>query len=125
VADTFKLALERLPSRLFVHVLDDKQADCARKLFASLKDGDRGTIAVPSIIHATWGGIDHELRVLQESDRQRAQDLVNLFNGMGLRVKLVDLSQSWAGAKKVRPNTMELWFGTGPLPAFCTQSAAN
>src|SRR6185436_4596352 len=32
VAETFKLALDRLPSRLFVHVLDDKQADCMRKV---------------------------------------------------------------------------------------------
>jgi len=123
VANTFRLAMDRLPSRLFVHVLDDSQAACVRKIFGSLKDTDRGNLAVPSIIHANWGGIDHELRVLQESDRQRAQDLVNLFNGLGLRVKLVDLSQSWAGAKDVRPNTMELWFGTGPLPAMCTTQA--
>jgi hypothetical protein len=125
VAETFKLALDRLPSRLFVHVLDDKQADCVRKIFGSLKDFDRGTIAVPSIIHASWGGTDHELRVLQESDLQRARDLVNLFNGSGLRVNLVDLSQSWSGAKKVRPNTMELWLGTGPLPSVCTATAGN
>jgi len=125
VAETFKLALDRLPSRLFVHVLDDKQADCMRKVFGALKDFDRGTIAVPSIIQANWGGTDHELRVLQESDLQRARDLVNMFNGTGLRVKLVDLSQSWAGAKKVRPNTMELWLGTGSLPTMCTATAAN
>ncbi len=125
VAETFKLALDRLPSRLFVHVLDDNQAECMRKVFGSLKDFDRGSIAVPSIIHANWGGTDHELRVLQESDLQRARDLVNMFNGTGLRVKLVDLSQSWAGAKKVRPNTMELWLGTGPLPAVCTTTASN
>ncbi|MBL8893239.1 MAG: hypothetical protein JNJ53_01485 [Rhizobiales bacterium] len=125
VAETFRLALDRLPSRLFVHVLNDNQADCVRKVFGSLKDIDRGNIAVPSIIEATWGGTDHELRVLQESDLQRARDLVNMFNGTGLRVKLVDLSQSWAGAKKVRPNTMELWLGTGPLPAVCTATAGN
>ena len=125
VAETFRLALDRLPSRLFVHVLDDKQADCVRKIFGSLKDFDRGTIAVPSIIQASWGGTDHELRVLQESDLQRARDLVNLFNGTGLRVKLVDLSQSWSGAKKVRPNTMELWLGTAPLPSVCTATAGN
>jgi len=125
VAETFRLALDRLPSRLFVHVLNDNQAECVRKVFASFKDIDRGNIAVPSIIEATWGGTDHELRVLQESDLQRARDLVNVFNGTGLHVKLVDLSQSWAGAKKVRPNTMELWLGTGPLPAMCTATAAN
>lgn len=120
VANTFTQALERLPSRLFVHVLNDDQAACVRKLFGSMKDFDRGSLAVPSIVEASWGGADHELRVLQESDRKRAEDLISVFNGLGLRVKLVDLSQSWAGAKKVRPNTMELWIGSGPLPNLCT-----
>jgi hypothetical protein len=119
VATTFTQALERLPSRLFVHVLNDNQAQCVRKLFGAMKDFDRGSLAVPSIVEASWGGGDHELRVLQESDRQRAEDLISVFNGLGLRVKLVDLSQSWAGAKKVRPNTMELWIGSGPLPNLC------
>jgi hypothetical protein len=90
-----------------------------RKLFGAMKDFDRGSLAVPSIVAASWGGADHELRVLQESDRKRAEDLISVFNGLGLRVKLVDLSQSWAGAKKVRPNTMELWIGSGPLPNLC------
>ena len=63
--------------------------------------------------------------MLQESDLQRARDLIGMFNSAGLRVKLVDLSQSWAGAKKVRPNTMELWFGKGPLPPICTATAAG
>ena len=120
VATTFTQALERLPSRLFVHVLNDGQAQCVRKLFGSMKDFDRGSLAVPSIVEASWGGADHELRVLQESDRKRAEDLIGVFNGLGFRVKLVDLSQSWAGAKKVRPNTMELWIGSGPLPNLCT-----
>jgi hypothetical protein len=119
VATTFTQALERLPSRLFVHVLNDEQAQCVRKLFGAMKDFDRGSLAVPSIVAASWGGADHELRVLQESDRKRAEDLISVFNGLGLRVKLVDLSQSWAGAKKVRPNTMELWIGSGPLPNLC------
>jgi hypothetical protein len=119
VATTFTQALERLPSRLFVHVLNDDQAQCVRKLFGAMKDFDRGSLAVPSIVAASWGGADHELRVLQESDRKRAEDLISVFNGLGLRVKLVDLSQSWAGAKKVRPNTMELWIGSGPLPNLC------
>ena len=33
VAETFRLALDRLPSRLFVHVLDENQAQCVRKIF--------------------------------------------------------------------------------------------
>ena len=33
---------------------------------------------------------------------------------------LVDLSARWDGAKRVRPNTFELWFGAGAMPPVCT-----
>jgi hypothetical protein len=46
--------------------------------------------------------------------------LRNLFQSVGFPVNLVDLSASWDGAKKVRPNTFELWFGSGTLPPICT-----
>jgi hypothetical protein len=119
VADTYRLALERLPSRLFVHVMDDQQRSCFRTMIASIKDADRSQITVPAIARATWNGTQHEMRVFKESDRERAQNLVNILNGLGLGVKLVDLSDAWDGAKKVRPNTLELWFGKAALPAAC------
>jgi hypothetical protein len=125
VTSVFTEALGRLPSRLFVHVMNDEQRACARTLFGSLKDGDKATITVPSIIKATWGGVTHELRVLRESDAPRAGSLATLFKDIGMDVKIVDLSMSWEGAKNVRPNTLELWFGSGILPRMCTESASG
>ena len=127
VADTFRLALERLPSRLFVHVIDDQQPNCLRLLIASIKDIDRAKITIPAIAHAEWGGEQHELRVLQESDLERAKHLADMLKGLQLDVKIVDLSKTWEGAKKIRPNTMELWFGKAPLPPACgaMKAAAN
>lgn len=119
VADTYRLALDRLPSRLFVHVMDDQQRACFRTLIASIKDIDRSQIAVPAIARATWDGTQHELRVFKETDRDRAQNLVNILSGLGVNVKLVDLSDVWDGAKRIRPNTLELWFGKAALPASC------
>ena len=34
--------------------------------------------------------------------------------------KLVNLTNRWSGAKKVRPNTFEIWFGDKDLPPICT-----
>jgi hypothetical protein len=119
VADTYRLALDRLPSRLFVHVMDEQQRSCFRTLFGSIKDADRGQITVPAIAQATWGGTQHELRVFKATDKERAQNFTNILSGLGLGVKLVDLSESWDGAKQIRPNTMELWFGKAALPAAC------
>ena len=40
-------------------------------------------------------------------------------------VKIVDLSMSWEGAKNVRPNTLELWFGSSIFLHMCTESASG
>lgn len=119
VSDTFREALDRLPSRLFVQVMDDNQHACFRTLLAAMKDVDRAKLTVPAVARTSWDGKQHELRVLKESDVARGQQFVDVFTGLGLPVKLIDLSSSWAGAKKVRPNTMELWFGSAPLPPAC------
>lgn len=124
VAAVFKEALDRLPSRLFIHVLNEEQRGCVRTLLNAVKDTDKATITVPSVVQATWGGKAHELRVLRESDMARAQKLADIFRNLGLEAKIVDLSSSWDGAKAVRPNTFEIWFGSGPLPQSCGGSAA-
>lgn len=112
-------ALQRLPSRMFVNVVSDDQRPCARKIIDSLKDADRATITVPAVSKVKWGGESHELRVLRDSDLERARLLAELFGNVGLDVRVVDLSNVWDGAKNYRPNTFELWFGSAPMPSIC------
>lgn len=123
VAETFRKALERLPSRLFVHIMNDQQRACISTMLLSLKDADRTQISVPLIAQVNWDGKQHELRVLKDSDMERGQGIANMFGGLGLELKVVNLTTIWEGAKKVRPNTFELWFGNAPLPTVCGGTA--
>jgi hypothetical protein len=128
VAETFRKALERLPSRLFVHVMTDQQRACISTMLLSLKDGDRAEISVPLIAQVNWDGRQHELRVLKDSDMERGQGIARIFASLGLELKVVNLTTVWEGAAKVRPNTFELWFGDAPLPTVCggaAQTARN
>jgi hypothetical protein len=123
VAQVYSEAMGRLPSRIFVHIVSDDQRACMRNLVDALKDGDKATITVPSIVKAAWGGTSTELRVLRDGDLARGGLLRDLFQSVGFPVKLVDLSASWDGAKRVRPNTFEMWFGAGELPPVCATPA--
>jgi hypothetical protein len=123
VAETLRKALERLPSRLFVHAMTDQQRACITTMLLSLKDGDRAQISVPLIAQVNWDGKQHELRVLKDSDMERGQGIANMFASLGLELKIVNLTTIWEGAKKVRPNTFELWFGSAPLPTVCGGTA--
>jgi len=123
VADTFRKALERLPSRLFVHAMTDQQRACITTMLLSLKDGDRAQISVPLIAQVNWDGKQHELRVLKDSDMERGQGIANMFGSLGLELKVINLTTIWEGAKKVRPNTFELSFGDAPLPTVCGGTA--
>lgn len=123
VAETFRKALERLPSRLFVHAMTDQQRACIATMLLSLKDADRTQISVPLIAQVNWDGKQHELRVLKDSDMERGQAIANMFGALGLELKVINLTTIWEGAKKVRPNTFELWFGDAPLPTVCGGSA--
>ena len=119
VADTFRQALERMPSRIFVYAMNDKQRTCMSVLMAKVKDTDRTNIVVPGFSRATWNGEGHELRVFRSSDVERATSLVKIFNDVGLPVILKDLSDVEGSAAKARANTFELWFGLAKLPASC------
>lgn len=123
VAETFRRALERLPSRLFVHVMTDQQRACISTMLLSLKDADRAQVSVPLIAQVNWDGKQHELRVLKDSDMERGQGIASMFASLGLYLKVVNLTTIWEGAKKVRPNTFELWFGDAPLPTVCGGTA--
>ena len=119
VADTFRQALERMPSRIFVHAMNDKQRVCISLLMTKVKDTDRTNIVIPGFARATWNGEGHELRVFRDTDLQRGKDLVKIFTDVGLPVTLKDLSGIEGNAAKARANTFELWFGQAAMPASC------
>ena len=119
VEETFRQALQRMPSRMFVHTSSDAQRLCARALVGKMKDTDRSGIVIPGYGRATWSGQDHELRVFQETDKPRADEIAKLFSDVGLPVKVKDLSGNVAAAAKARANTFELWFGSAATPASC------
>lgn len=119
VEATFREALERLPSRVFVHTQDDSQRACVRSLIGKMRDTDSTGLVIPGFARATWSGDVHELRVFQASDVGRGAELAKLFTNVGLKVSMKDLSAAEGSAAKARPNTFELWFGTAPIPASC------
>jgi hypothetical protein len=119
VAETFRLALERMPSRLFVHAMSEAQRVCIRFLTAKMPDADRTNLTIPGFARATWSGTAHELRVFRGTDVKRGGELVETFANVGLPVKLVDLSGNVDVANQARPNTFELWLGRDPMPASC------
>jgi hypothetical protein len=119
VAITFRQALERLPSRVFVHTQDETQRVCVRSLISKMRDADSTGLVVPAFARATWSGEGHELRVFMASDMERGTQLATLFTNVGLPVVAKDLSAAESSAAKARPNTFELWFGTSPVPASC------
>ncbi len=116
---TFREALERLPSRVFVHTQDDSQRLCVRTLIGKMRDTDSTGMVIPGFARATWSGEAHELRVFLASDLPRGKELATMFNDVGLNVAVKDLSAAEGNAAKARPNTFELWFGTARVPASC------
>ncbi|MBI2718073.1 MAG: hypothetical protein HY245_15760 [Rhizobiales bacterium] len=124
VGPVFEEAVQRLPARLFVQVLNERQRACFRQIFDQLKDDDQAAITVPSIATVKWDGKVNELRALKNEDMARAESLAGLFGGLGFPLKVVNLTDVWKGAAKVRPNTFELWFGDTPLPPACGNQGA-
>ncbi len=118
VADTFRQALERMPSRLFVHA-DDLQRACFNQLFSKMDFAARTGIVIPGFARATWSGQGHELRVFRATDVERGNQLMKTLNDVGLRVTVKDLSASVQDTDRNRPNTFELWLGKDPMPASC------
>lgn len=121
VEETFRLALERMPSRLAVHTMNDRQRVCFSQLFSKINASQRTGVVVPGFSRATWGGSEHELRFFRGTDAQRADEIGKMLGDVGLRVKVADLSNKEGGdIARVRPNSFELWFGSQTLPASCS-----
>ncbi|MCA3556433.1 hypothetical protein [Aestuariivirga sp.] len=120
VQAVFKEAVERLPSRVFVNVLNEQQRACFSKLLTGLKDNDGAAITVPSITMAKWDGKVNEIRAMNDDDVPKAEAIAEWLRNMGFDIQVVNLTNIWAGARKVRPNTFEIWFGDKDLPSMCT-----
>ena len=116
---TFRQALERMPSRIFVHTSDEKQRSCVRMLVSKMKDTDSSGIVIPGYGRATWAGSNHELRIFHATDLARGTEIANLFTSVGLPVQMKDFSAVPGATSKSRPNSFELWFGSASLPASC------
>lgn len=126
VQAVFTEAVARLPSRIFVNVMNEQQRACFSKLLTSLKDNDGALITVPSISLAKWDGKVNEIRAMKDEDVAKAEAIANWLRGLGFEIEVVNLANRWSGAKKVRPNTFEIWFGDRDLPPVCTgKQAAN
>jgi hypothetical protein len=127
VQAVFTEAVARLPSRIFVNVMNEQQRACFSKLLMSLKDNDEALITVPSISLAKWDGKVNEIRAMKDEDVAKAEAIANWLRGLGFEIEVVNLTNRWSGARKVRPNTFEIWFGDRDLPPVCTgkQTAAS
>ncbi len=119
VAETFRQALERMPSRMFVHAMNETQRICVRFLMGKVPDAERSNLTMPGFARATWSGQRHELRVFRATDLARGQEIVMTFRNAGLPLEMVDLSGNADIANKARPNTFEMWLGKPDLPASC------
>ncbi len=127
VQAVFTEAVARLPSRIFVNVMNEQQRACFSKLLMSLKDNDEALITVPAISLAKWDGKVNEIRAMKDEDVVKAEAIANWLRGLGFEIEVVNLTNRWPGARKVRPNTFEIWFGDKDLPPVCSgkQAAAN
>jgi hypothetical protein len=119
LADAYRAARERRPSRVFVHVPDEGIYGCLVKLRDSLKDPDKVSIRFPAV--RTFKGFadsNQEIRFFHAEDQARAEQIAGLFATLGLQLATKDLSTTrWS--QENAPNTYELWFSGMTLPAIC------
>ena len=98
VAQAYRLALERRPARVFVHVPNEEIYDCLLRLREGFKDVDRATIDFPAPRKFEgYATSTPELRFFHAEDKERALQIVVLFGTLGLHLPVKDLSTSeWA-----------------------------
>ena len=125
VAQAYRLALERRPARVFVHVPNEEIYDCLLRLREGFKDVDRATIDFPAPRKFEgYATSTPELRFFHAEDKERAQQIVGLLGTLGLHLPVKDLSTSeWAATNS--PNSYELWFNGKSLPQPCQSRAAQ
>lgn len=125
VAEAYKVALLRRPSRVFIHVPNDATQVCLEKLRDSFKDVDKASIRFPAVRkYQGYSDSNQEIRYFHADDKSRAERIAGLFSALGLEFTLKDLSASeWAASNG--QNSYELWFSGKPLPLLCQQSASK
>ncbi len=125
VAQAYRLALERRPARVFIHVPNEEAYDCLMRLRNGLREVDRATINFPAARKSEgYVTSTQELRFFHAEDKERAQQIAGLFGTLGLHLLVKDLSTSeWASASS--PNSYEQWFNGKPQPQLCQSGAAQ
>jgi len=123
VAVAYRAALDRRPSRVFVHVPNEQTYACLVKLRDSFKDGDKAAIRFPAVRKfAGFADSNQEIRFFHTEDRARAEQIAGLFATLGLELATQDLSGTRWSQGNV-PNSYELWFSGKTIPAICQPQA--
>jgi hypothetical protein len=125
VAEAYRVALERRPARVFVHVPSDDVYNCLVRLREAFKDTDKASVIFPAVRKFQGAAnSNQELRYFHVDDRSRADAIANLFGTLGLQLGVKDISGTeWARTNA--PNSYELWFNGKPMPKICQQPDAN
>jgi hypothetical protein len=123
VATAYRVALERRPARVFIHVPNDDAYTCLVRLREAFKDADKASIIFPGVRKFPgYAGSNQELRFFHAEDKDRATQIVGLFGALGLEIPVKDISMTeWARTNS--PNSYELWFNGIPMPKICQQAA--
>lgn len=121
VAQAYAVALQRRPSRVFVHVPSDAIYNCLVTLRDSFKDSDKAAIRFPAVrMFEGYAQSKQEIRFFHVEDKPRAEQIAGLFGTLGLQFAVQDLSAGeWARTNG--PNSYELWFSGQSLPTLCQQ----
>lgn len=123
LADAYRSALDRRPSRVFIHVPNEQTYACILKLRDSFKDDDKFAIRFPAVRKfAGFADSNQELRYYHPDDRAGAERIAELFGTLGLGLVVKDLSGTqWA--RHNAPNSYELWFSGKTMPLICQEPA--
>ena len=125
VADAYRVALERRPARVFIHVPNDEIYNCLVRLRDAFKDANKAAVRFPAVRKFQgYANSNQELRFFHEEDEPRAKQIANLFGTLGLELAVKDISKtSWARTNA--PNSYELWFNGTPMPPISVQQRAG
>jgi hypothetical protein len=98
VAEAYRVALERRPARVFIHVPNDEIYNCLVRLRDAFKDADKAAVRFPAVRKFQgYANSNQELRFFHEEDEPRAKQIANLFGTLGLELAVKDISKtSWA-----------------------------
>lgn len=125
VEAAYRIALQRRPARVFIHVPNDETYNCLVRLREAFKDADKAAVRFPAVRKFEgYATSNQELRFFHAEDEKRAGEIATLFGTLGLQLNVKDISKtSWARTNA--PNSYELWFNGKPMPRICEQAASG